>query len=188
MYSALVLAAEKKAEGTNNFLIPNGTFFVEILIFLGILYFLSKKVVPRISALMEARQQSIRQEIESAEQLKRELAESKAQYAQALAEAREEAAKMREDAARTRKQIIEEAREEARVEAEAVTRRAEERLEAERRQVIASLRQEVGRLSADLASRIVGESLDDDALQARIVDRFIAELEQGDVDTAQVSS
>jgi F-type H+-transporting ATPase subunit b len=39
----------------------------------------------------------------------------------------------------------------------------------------------VGRLSTELASRIVGESLHDEARQSGIVERFIAELESGAV-------
>jgi F-type H+-transporting ATPase subunit b len=185
MYSAVLLATEPAAEeGTSNFLIPNGTFFVEVLIFLGILWFLGKKVVPRITTMLDARQRSIRHEIESAEQDRRELQEAKAQYAQALAQAHQEAAKIREEAAKTRSEIIEAAKAEARAEAEAVTRRAEERLEIERRQVLVELRREVGQLSAELASRIVGESLADQALQERIITRFIGELDEADATAA----
>jgi len=46
---------------------------------------------------------------------------------------------------------------------------------------VVSLRSEVGRLSTELASRIVGESLHDETRQSGIVDRFLAELEQGAV-------
>jgi F-type H+-transporting ATPase subunit b len=35
----------------------------------------------------------------------------------------------------------------------------------------------VGTLATDLAGRIVGESLEDDARQRRVVDRFLDELE-----------
>jgi len=177
MNSAIVLVAPKPAEGTNNFLIPNGTFFVEVLIFLAILWFLSKKVVPRITAMLEQRQDTIRQEIEGAEQIRRELAETKAQYAEALAQAHQESAQIRDEAAKVRREMIEAAKEEARAEAEAVTRRAEERREIERRQVLVELRQEVGKLAVDLAGKIVGESLTDEALQRRIIDRFIADLD-----------
>ena len=54
-------------------------------------------------------------------------------------------------------------------------------LVAERAQAVVSLRSEVGRLSTELASRIVGESLHDQARQSGIVDRFLAELELGEV-------
>jgi F-type H+-transporting ATPase subunit b len=40
-----------------------------------------------------------------------------------------------------------------------------------------SLRAEVGTLATELASKIVGESLEDSARQSRVVDRFLDELE-----------
>ena len=50
-------------------------------------------------------------------------------------------------------------------------------LEVERRQVFTELRSDIGRLAVDLAERIVGESLADDDRQRRVVDSFIAGLE-----------
>ena len=43
------------------------------------------------------------------------------------------------------------------------------------------VRSEVGRLSTDLASRIVGESLHEETRRTGIVDRFLAELESGTI-------
>jgi F-type H+-transporting ATPase subunit b len=51
-------------------------------------------------------------------------------------------------------------------------------IQAERQQALTSLRAEVGTLATELASRIVGESLTDEARQSRMVDRFLDELEQ----------
>src|SRR5207253_1115478 len=48
---------------------------------------------------------------------------------------------------------------------------------AERQQALTALRTEVGTLATELASRIVGESLTDEARQSRMVDRFLDELE-----------
>ena len=55
-------------------------------------------------------------------------------------------------------------------------------------QAIVSLRGDVGRMSTDLASRIVGESLHDETRQKGIVERFLAELESGDVVREKVGS
>ncbi len=52
-------------------------------------------------------------------------------------------------------------------------------IEAERQQAVASLRAEVGALATGLAGRIVGESLEDEARQSRVVERFLADLETG---------
>ena len=51
-------------------------------------------------------------------------------------------------------------------------------IEAERQQAVTSLRNEVGALAVELASKIVGEALDDQARQSRIVDRFLEDLEK----------
>jgi F-type H+-transporting ATPase subunit b len=167
-----------------NFLIPDATFLAELVAFGLILFVLWHYVVPPLQKTMTARQEAIRAQFDESREAKERLEAAEAEYKNALAEARAEAARMREDAAKTRREMIEAAKDEARIEAEAVTRRAEERLEIERRQVLMQLRQEVGRMSAELASRIVGESLADTALQTRIIDRFLAELDESAASTA----
>jgi len=54
---------------------------------------------------------------------------------------------------------------------------AHEQIEADRAQAIQALRTEMGSLAVELASRVVGEALDEDARQRRVVDRFLEELE-----------
>jgi F-type H+-transporting ATPase subunit b len=41
-----------------------------------------------------------------------------------------------------------------------------------------ALMQEVGAIATTLASKIVGESLEDQARQSRVVDRFLEDLER----------
>jgi F-type H+-transporting ATPase subunit b len=50
-------------------------------------------------------------------------------------------------------------------------------LDAQRASVVAELRADLGRVAVDLAGKVVGESLEDEARQRRTVDRFLAELE-----------
>lgn len=163
------------AEG--NFLIPDGTFIAELAAFILIAAFIYKVVVPPLKASMEKRQDIIRQQLEDSRLAKERLEAAESDYAAMMAEARAEAARTREDAFRLRSETIEAAKDEARRAAEAVTKQAEDRLAAEHRQALAQLRREVGGLAVDLAGRIVGESLADEALQQRVVDRFLAELD-----------
>jgi len=164
----------------SNFLIPDATFLAEIVAFLVILAFMWKYVVPPLQKNLSARQDVIRQQLEDARLASERLAAAETDYAAALAEARAEAARTREDARRVRQEIIDAAKDEARTAAEEVTRLAEERLQVQHRQVLAELRAEVGQLAIDLSSRIVGESLSDEQLQQRVVDRFISELDQSE--------
>lgn len=163
-----------------NFLIPDGTFIAELVVFVLVLAAISRLVVPPIKASMEKRQDAIRQQLEDARLAKERLDAAEADYAAALAEARAEAARTREEGRRIRQETIDGAREEARAAAEEVTRLAEERLQVQHRQVLNELRAEVGKLAGDLASRIVGETLADEALQRRVVDRFLTELHESE--------
>jgi F-type H+-transporting ATPase subunit b len=74
--------------------------------------------------------------------------------------------------------IIEDLRSKATEEAARITASATAAIEAERQQALASLRNEVGALATELAGKIVGEALDDQVRQSRIIDRFIADLEK----------
>ena len=85
---------------------------------------------------------------------------------------------MREEAREQGAQIIAEMREQAQAEARRITESAQAQIQAERQQALTALRAEVGALATELASRIVGESLEEAARQGRMVDRFLDELEQ----------
>jgi F-type H+-transporting ATPase subunit b len=61
-------------------------------------------------------------------------------------------------------------------ERERIIASANAQIEADRQQALTALRAEVGSLAVELASRIVGESLADEARQSRMVDRFLGEL------------
>jgi len=160
-----------------NFLIPDATFLAEIFAFVIILAVMYKFVVPPLQKSVTLRQEMIRKQIEDSKEAKERLDAAEAEYKTMVSEARTEAAKAREEGNKVRQEIIESAKEQARLEAEAVTSRAEARLEVERRQVFAELRGEIGRLAVELSERIVGESLADDERQSRVVDRFLADLE-----------
>jgi F-type H+-transporting ATPase subunit b len=69
-----------------------------------------------------------------------------------------------------------------------VTEAAQAQLAADRQQALAALRQEVGALSVDLAGKIIGESLADEARQGRLIDRFLDELEAQPVRSGTASA
>jgi F-type H+-transporting ATPase subunit b len=163
--------------GDSNFLVPNGTFIVEVIAFLIMLAILRKYVLPPINKALEDRQEQIRSQFEASEKAQHEAADALEEYKQQLAEAREEAGRMREEAREQGAAIIAQMREQASAEAERITASAHKQIEAERAQAVNSLRTEVGGMATTLASRIVGESLEDPARQSRVVERFLADLE-----------
>ncbi|MGY2875700.1 F-type H+-transporting ATPase subunit b [Marmoricola sp. URHA0025 HA25] len=161
----------------SNFLVPNGTFFVELFAFLLILFILGKYVIPPINAAMTARQEAIRKQFTDLDQAKADAKSAEEEFRAQIADARHEAARIREEAREQGAGIIAEMREQAQAEAARIVEHAHSQIEADRQQAVTSLRAEVGSLATDLAGRIVGEALEDQARQSRVVDRFLADLE-----------
>lgn len=170
----LNLAAEEKI----NPLIPHTAEIVVGAIAFTLLYLtLRKFVTPMFEKAFTERTNAIQGGIERAEKAQLEAQRALAQYTEQLAKAQTEAQILREDARVQGAAIIEDLRTKAQEEAARITATAHASIEAERQQTITSLRTEVGALAVELASKIVGESLDDAARQSRVVDRFLEDLE-----------
>jgi F-type H+-transporting ATPase subunit b len=166
------------AQQLQNPLVPDLTELIIGAVTFGIIFFaLWKVLLPRISRTLEERTDKIEGGLQRAEETQAEADRTLAQYREQLAEARHEAARMREEAREQGAQIIAEMREQASAEARRLIEAAHAQIEADRAQAFQALRTEVGALAVDLASRVVGESLTDEARQRRTVERFLAELE-----------
>jgi F-type H+-transporting ATPase subunit b len=162
----------------SNPLIPElPELIIGAIAFLIVFGTLAKVLMPRIQKTLADRTDAIEGGLDRAEKAQAEAARTLEQYRAQLAEARHEASRLREEAKQQGAAIIAEMREQAQAEARRVTEAAQAQLQADRQQAIAHLRNEVGAMSVDLASKIVGESLADEARQRRLVDRFLDELE-----------
>jgi F-type H+-transporting ATPase subunit b len=174
----MITAAALLAEEKNNPLIPHVyELVVGIFAFLMVVLIVGKMLVPRIQKTLEERTEAIEGGLKRAEGAQAEAQSTLEQYKAQLAEARQEAGRLREKAREEGAQIVADMREQAQAEARRIVESAQAQIEAERLQALAQLRAEVGALSVELAGRVVGESLDDDARQSRVVDRFLEELE-----------
>ena len=178
----VVTAAEADPEATAVPILPYLPELIFGLVAFGILYWVvAKFVVPNLEKAYAERTAAIEGGMQQAEKAQEEAEAALREYKAQLAEARDEAARIREEAKEQGASIIAEMRQQAQSEATRITESATKQIEAERQQALVSLRSDVGRLSTDLAGRIVGESLEDQTRQSGIVDRFLAELEAGNV-------
>ena len=167
------------AEGKINPLIPHtAELIVGAIAFTLLFLSLRKFVVPMFEKAYTDRTNAIQGGMERAEKAQLEAQRALVQYNEQLSKAREEAQTLREEARVQGAAIIEDLRAKAQDEAARITATAHASIEAERQQAIASLRNEVGTLAVELASKIVGEALDDQARQSRVVDRFLEDLEK----------
>lgn len=175
--AGLIAAAEAEAE--HNILLPAAADLIwGTVSFVILLILFSKFVLPTASKLAAERADKIEGGLRRAEVAQQEAQRALVEYQQALSEARAEAAQIRNGAQQERASIVEEARAQAAATASEIAQRATEQLASERAQVVTGLQKEVGQLAVELAGRIVGEVLTDDAKARAAVDRFIADLER----------
>jgi F-type H+-transporting ATPase subunit b len=184
----VVAAAQDNGWGGKLPIIPQPAELIIGLVFFGVAYWaFAKFVVPRFEELFAERAGAIEGGIKKAEIAQAEATAALQQYREELAGARAERATIIHQAAEEAAAIAAEIRQRAQEEAERITAAASAQIQAERQQALVQLRQEVGRLSVGLASRIVGESLEDEGRQRRVVDSFLAELEAGAATVGQGS-
>lgn len=178
-----VLAQEGQGLGV---LIPAGyDLFWSAVVTVVIGFFFFKYLMPKMTALLDERVAKIEGGLELAKKVQEEAAAAKSEKEAELAAARREAARIREEANNDGSAIVAEARTKAQVEATRIVEAAQRQIGAERASAVVSLREEVGGLATELASRIVGESLAEDARQTRVIDRFLDELDGTLANTAQ---
>ncbi len=174
---ASVLAQTEEPSGIQLFLPATYDLVWSAVVLLIIAFVFYKLVLPPMTKVLDERTEKIEGGMAKAAQAK-EAAEKAYDEQQALlAAARAEAAQVRDAAREEGKAIVAEHRTKASEEAARVTEAAQRQIDAERQAAAVSLRTEVGELATELASKIVGESLADTAVQSRVVDRFLDELE-----------
>lgn len=172
------LAVQLAAEGEPSPLMPHlSELIVGLVAFTLLFLFLRAKVFPMFEKVYAERHDAIEGGMARSKAAEEEAKATLELYREQLAEARHEAARLREDAREQGTVIIAEMREQAQAEAKRITDSAHQQIEADKAQAINQLRSTVGTLAVDLASRIVGESLEDDARQSRVIDRFLDGLE-----------
>jgi len=180
--ATLVSAAQVVAEATEtediNPLLPEWYDIIWSLVIVVILFFVFQKyALPKFQAILDERAEKIEGGLQHAEAAQAEAAALRAEYEQQLADARTEAARIKEAARAEGGAISAEIKAMATADAARTVETAQRQIEAERQQAAVSLRADVGALATELASKIVGESLEDTARQSRVVDRFLADLE-----------
>jgi len=162
--------------GSSNFLVPNATFFVELIAFLIVLGVLAKYVLPPLNKAMDDRQGTIRQALTDAEEAKRRATEAEAEYKRVISEARGAARSVVEEANNLAETFRAERRQQAEQEYERIVASARAEIEAQTRRATEELRQQAADLAIVVAEKVIGEGLDAQAHRG-LIDRTIAEVQ-----------
>lgn len=179
--SSFVLAvpAQAFAEESSNkaeILIPKMAEFIPALIaFLIIWVVLAKFAWPQILSMMDERGRRIQESLDEAETTKKKAIASRKEYDELVTDARRKSADIvleaRKDAEAERARIIEAAHKEA----EDIIAKAHANAEDERNAIYAAAAASIADLSVSVASKIVGETLDQDGEQRRLIERYVKE-------------
>ncbi|GAB2706961.1 F0F1 ATP synthase subunit B [Kitasatospora kifunensis] len=182
------LIAMQLASEDFNPLVPKAPeLIIGLICFFVVFGLLGKKLLPSIEKVLAERRDQIEGGLERAEAAQAEAQAVLEQYRAELAEARHEAARITEHAREQGAALISEMREEGQRQREAIIAAGHAQIESDKKTATAALRQDVGSLASQLASRIVGESLEDHARQTGVIDRFMDELEAKASATAAVA-
>jgi len=150
-----ILAAEEGG-GQSNFLVPNGTFFAVLLIFLITLAVIWKWVVPPVGKVLAAREAMLAKTTADNRKSAEQVAAAQADYDEKMAGARGEASSIRDEARTAGRKVVDEKRAEANGEVAETLRDAEQRLSQQSAATQTELYSSVDGLSATLASKILG--------------------------------
>ena len=154
----------------------NLTFPVEIVVFLLLLYLLSRYVFPPINKALRDRQQLIARSLSEAEEARREVEEAKKKERADLAEARHQAQEILDRAQKLGEELREELRQKGREEQEAMLARARAELAQEREKAVSQLRNQVADLVLMATTKVLQEELDPKR-QRRLIDEALGEVD-----------
>ncbi|MEI8126574.1 MAG: F0F1 ATP synthase subunit B [Actinomycetota bacterium] len=147
------------------FLLPNGTFVVELLVVLVILYFATTKILPPLNKALEARQEKIRTSLEAADAAKAEAQAAGDERAQLLNEARNQGRSIVADAQATADQIKADQGERGQAEYDRKVGAAANEVNAIRQRAIDEASARIGEVVFELVAKIVGREVDQSSHQ-----------------------
>ena len=146
--------------GTPNFIVPNGTFFAELIVFVAVFGVVARFILPPIKAAMDERDRLIASALEMSGDARAEAARLEQESLVVLAAARAEARQLLEDAGSKVGALLEEARAKGQEEHDRILAAATPMIAAERRRLADELSGRLEDLSVAAASRVLGSEID----------------------------
>lgn len=153
-----------------------GLIFWMSLTFLTVLFLLSKFAWKPIMKMISEREKNIEEALQSAERAKNEMAKLQSNNEQLLREAQKERDELLKSAREAREQMILEAKSKANEEAARMIALAKEAIYNERMAAITELKNQVARLSLEVAEKLIKKQLSSDASQQELANKMIDDI------------
>lgn len=155
-----------------------GLVFWMFVAFIILFFVLAKWGWPVILKMMDERADTIDKGVEYAKKAKDQLDNAREEARKYMEEAQARQAEMLRDADKMKTQIIEEAKQQAGIEAQKVMDAAKVSIEQSRKEAELQFRNEVSKFSIDIAEKMVRHQLKNDDAQVKFVDKLLDEIEK----------
>jgi len=152
-----------------------GLFFWQSLIFIGLIFLLRKYAWGPILSAINERETSIKDALASAEAARKEMETLQSDNQRILKEARTEKEAMLKEARKTRSDLINTAKEEAKAEAEKILTQAQEAIQNEKRAAVNELKDQVGSIAMDIAEKVLKKELESNDKQELLISQLLNE-------------
>lgn len=147
-----------------------------LLILIAVVFY--KLIMPKLTAMLDERTRLIDGGIRQAEEVKAQADHALEQRQALLEEARAQAAQIRETAREEGATMVKDAKARATEEAQRTAAQANQQIIASQKAAEVALRQDVGDIAAQLASKIVREALVSPEAKSKAIDDFLDELDE----------
>ena len=152
-----------------------GLFIVQTILLLGLIFLMVKFAWKPILNSLNDREEGIQNALDAAENAKREMENLQADNEKLLKEARAERETMLKEAREMKNKMIDDAKEEAKTEANKLIAQAQASIETEKKAAIAELKSQVANLSIEIAEKVVREELSNKDKQVKLVESMLGE-------------
>ena len=150
-------------------------FFKQTVLFLIIMFIMIKYAWKPITNALNEREEGIKNALDSAEKARREMENLQADNENLLKEARSEREAMLKEARELKAKIIDDAKTEAKAEANKLISQAQAAIESEKKAAVAELKSQVAGLSIDIAEKVVKKELSNKDKQLKLVESMLEE-------------
>jgi F-type H+-transporting ATPase subunit b len=145
------------------FLLPNGTFFVELIIFIVLVVIIGKKIIPPVTAALAERQERIRASLDAADQARADAAAADDERRAVLEEARQQAREVVAQANRTAEAVRVDFQTRGQAEFDRIVGSAEAEVSVARQHALDDAASRLSEITMDVVDRVIGRHVNADA-------------------------
>lgn len=146
------------------------------VIFLIFWFMMSRLAFKPITQALKKREDDIQSALDEAKKAKEEMSNLKAENEQLLQQAREERAAMLNEAKETKNNIIAEAKDKAKADANKIVSDARLEIENQKKAALAEVKNSAGLMALDIAEKVIKKELAGDSAQQDLVQQLVKEI------------